>query len=51
MHIFHKWEQWEVTFQKDIHNPYITGEEYIRIIHEQRKCSICGLVQYKTTEI
>ena len=52
MHIFHKWSQWEVISDKKVYyTTIIGGSGILREIIQSRKCSICGLVQYKTTDI
>jgi len=51
MHIFHKWGKWEVISDRMVSYTSFTHNGVLREIIQKRQCSVCGIVQYKTTDI
>jgi hypothetical protein len=51
-HIFHKWSNWTILSDKIMLYTTLLGSGgAVREIVQVRECSICGLKDYKTTDI
>lgn len=52
MHFFHKWGKWVVESDRKLSYTTIIGASGIcREVVQVRECAVCGLKQYKTTDI